>query len=83
MEAKLLKVHVYPQSKTSLVQATGTDSFSVWVKAVAERGQANEECLRQLGGYLRCSPKRLRIIKGAHTPHKIIAWTLERGQEGE
>jgi uncharacterized protein YggU (UPF0235/DUF167 family) len=48
-------------------------AFEVWVRAPAERGLANAEALGLLARELGVPAGRLRIVKGATSPAKIIA----------
>ena len=48
------------------------DSFLISVKEPAESGRANCAALALLGRHLSIPPERLWIVKGAHSPAKII-----------
>lgn len=68
----LYKVKAHPGSKEDRLSRRGPDSFEIWVRAEAERGQANAAVLRLLAAALGVPSKRLRIIKGATSPSKIV-----------
>lgn len=67
-----LKVKVHPDSKRARIECKSPDSFEIWVKEPAERGLANRATLEALGLYIKVTSARLRIIKGSHSPNKII-----------
>lgn len=68
----LYKVKVHAGAKEDRLDRRGPDSFEVWVRAKPERGLANAAVLRLLGAALAVAPKRLRIMKGATSPGKIV-----------
>lgn len=68
----LIKLKVHPGSRREELLRKTADSFEVWVKAPAERGQANAACLRLLAAALSAAEKRLRIIKGSTSTSKIV-----------
>ena len=69
----LFKVKVHPGSKDNRLAQLRADAFEVWVKAEAERGQANMAVLALLAAHLNIEAKRLRIVKGATSPSKIVS----------
>ena len=69
----MYKVKVYAQSKEDRLLRRGPDAFEVWVRAKPERGLANAAVLALLSSHLGLERKRLRIIKGAASPSKIVA----------
>jgi len=68
----LVKLKVHADSRREKLERKGPDAFEAHVKAPAERGLANASALRLLAGALGLEAKQLRIIKGAHSPAKII-----------
>ena len=68
----LVKIKVVTESKKEKFIKKSEDSFEVHVKEPAERGQANKrvvELLREaFKGY-----NKIKIIKGHHSPSKIIS----------
>ena len=68
----LVKLKVHAGSRETRVSKRAPDSYEVWVKAQAERGLANKAALAALAGALAVEPKRLRIVKGATSPSKIV-----------
>ena len=69
---KLFRVKVHPDSGRDLLEQKGPAAFEAWVRAEPERGQANASVLALLAARLGLPAKRLRIIKGATSPSKII-----------
>ena len=69
---KLLRVKVHPDSRENRIAEKGPTAYEAWVKAEAEQGKANAAVLALLAGRLGVEAKRLRIIKGATSPSKIV-----------
>ena len=67
-----LKLKVHPAARVEKVIKKADDAYEIWVKAPAERGLANIAALRLLASHIAMEPKRLRIIKGAQCPSKIV-----------
>ncbi|MCX5797630.1 MAG: DUF167 domain-containing protein [Elusimicrobia bacterium] len=70
---KLLRVKVHPDSRENRLEEKGPTAYEAWVKAEAEQGKANAAVLSLLAARLGIEAKRLRIIKGATAPSKIVA----------
>ena len=68
----LIKLRVHPDSKKDAIEKKGPDAYEVWTRAPAEANRANVACLILLGRALKVEARRLRIVKGAHSPSKII-----------
>ncbi|MDD2773261.1 MAG: DUF167 family protein [Elusimicrobiales bacterium] len=71
-QSRYVKVKVHAGCKTAKTVRRAQNSFEVWVKAEAERGQANAAMLSVVARELEIEAKTMRIIKGAHSPAKII-----------
>lgn len=69
---KLLRVKVHPDSRENRIEKKGPAAYEAWVKAAAEQGKANAAVLALLADRLGVEAKRLRIIKGATSPSKIV-----------
>ena len=67
-----VKLKVHADARESRIVRKSPDAFEAWVKAPAERGLANFEALGLVAGELGVQQKRLRLIKGATCPAKII-----------
>lgn len=68
----LIKVRVYPNSKTEKVLKKEEDSFEVRVKEKAEGGLANKAVFKILCSYFKISPSKIRLVKGARQRNKIF-----------
>ena len=66
-----VKLKVHAGSKAAKIERRGPDALEIWVKAPAERGLANAAALCAAAKVLGVEAKKLRIIKGAHSPAKI------------
>lgn len=69
----LYKLKVHPASRKDMIIRKGVDSFELWVRAPAERGQANTAALSLLALSLKLPVKRLRIVKGSQSLSKIVS----------
>ena len=70
---RLLRVKVHPGAKEDRIAGKGPAAYEAWVRAEAEQGKANAAVLLLLARRLGIEPKRLRIVKGAAAPSKIVA----------
>lgn len=68
-----IKIRVHADSKENRLIAKNTDHYEIWVKAPPERGLANAAVLSLLAQHLGVPIGVLRIIKGAHSPAKIVS----------
>jgi uncharacterized protein YggU (UPF0235/DUF167 family) len=68
--ARILTVKVQPRAKTPGVEVLGPDEFRVRVRAVPEKGRANQEVIERLAGHLAVPPSRLTLVRGASSSHK-------------
>lgn len=66
------KVQVVPESTVEFVQEISADTLSVAVRGKAERGLANRRALQLLAAYFG-TEKRVRMVSGHHSPHKIVS----------
>jgi uncharacterized protein YggU (UPF0235/DUF167 family) len=71
-ERFLIRLKAHPGAREDRLEQKGSDRFEVWVQADAEQGRANAAVLALLAGRLKTDPKRLRIVKGAASPYKIV-----------
>ena len=69
---RLLKLKVLAGARENQLVVRSADSFLISAKEPAETGRANRAALGLLGRYLSIAPERLWIVKGAHSPAKII-----------
>jgi len=68
----LIKIKVFPNSKKREIVKKSEDSFLVFAKSKAKENQANCEMLEFISDYLKIPISKIRIIKGAKEPNKII-----------
>lgn len=64
-----LEIQVKARAKFERVELVGERRYKVWVKAVPEKGRANEAVIKLLSEYLGVSRSRLDITTG-HTSSK-------------
>ncbi len=69
---KLIKVKVFPGSKTEEVTEKAGNNFEVKVRAKPVQGEANKETILALADYLNVSPPFIRLIKGRKQRNKIF-----------
>lgn len=67
-----LKIRVLPENKEDYVREEGADTLLIAVREKAERGLANRRALQLLVAHFG-KEKRVRIVSGHHSPHKIIS----------
>ena len=67
-----LKIKVHADEKKEKLIQKSVDTFEIWVKAPAERGQANAAVRTALAKHLSVSENKLSLIKGATSPSKIF-----------
>ena len=67
-----LKVKVHAGEKKEKLVQKSEDTFEIWVKAPAERGQANAAVRAVLAVHLGLAENKLSLIKGATSPAKIF-----------
>jgi uncharacterized protein YggU (UPF0235/DUF167 family) len=70
--ARLLAVKAQPRSKSPGVEETGPNAFRVRVRAVPDRGRANEEIIERLAAHLGVPPSRLTLVRGAASSQKLF-----------
>lgn len=67
-----LKVKVRAGARRTAFVEKSPDSFTIDVKEPAENGRANRAVLERLAKHLGLPVGKLWIVKGAHSPSKII-----------
>ncbi|MBI4423280.1 MAG: DUF167 domain-containing protein [Elusimicrobia bacterium] len=73
MPERLVRLKVHPGSSSDRLERRGPDHYEAWVRAPALQGRANEAVLRLLRRDEAFAGKRLRLIKGALSPSKIVS----------
>jgi len=67
-----INVKVKPNSKQEKVERISPSDFSVWVKAPAKEGKANDAVLELLSRYLAIPQSKLIILRGHRFKDKVI-----------
>ena len=67
-----IKLRVHPEAKKDAVERRAADHYEVWTRRPAERGLANAAVLTLMGKELGLPAGRIRMVKGARSPSKII-----------
>ena len=68
----LIRLRVHPDARKDELLRKAPDLYEAWVRAPAERGRANAACLALLGAALGVPARRIRLVKGARAPAKIV-----------
>ncbi len=68
----LVKVKVFPGSKTESLTRKNRDSYVLKVRERAEGGAANHKVRQMLALYFKIPEGRLRLVKGGKQPNKIF-----------
>lgn len=68
----LVKVKVFPGSKTESLAIKDSDSYILRVRERAEGGAANHKVRQLLASYFKIPEGRLRLVKGGKQPNKIF-----------
>lgn len=78
-------VHVKPRSSQPKVEQINDGEYKVWVRAVPEKGKANEEMLQLLADYFQVKKSAVRLVIGKTAREKLVEitgkWT-DRKQSG-
>lgn len=67
-----LSVRVKPNSKSTKVEKTGENSYSVHVHAPAAEGKANAAVIEALAEHFSIPKSRVRIAVGHSTRNKLV-----------
>lgn len=70
-----IKVKVFPDSKKVEVIKKSPDTYVVYTKSKAERGEANEDVQKFLSQFLHIPIYKLRMVKGGKSTSKIYEIT--------
>ena len=69
----IISARVRPNSKENRVERTAENELSVWIKAPAKEGRANEAVVELLGEYFGVARTRVEIVRGHKGKNKVIA----------
>ncbi|PIS47221.1 MAG: hypothetical protein COT17_04605 [Elusimicrobia bacterium CG08_land_8_20_14_0_20_51_18] len=67
-----IKLKVHASSKENKILKKKDDAFEIWTKEPAENGRANSAALGLLAKALGVEVKKIALVKGAHSPSKIV-----------
>lgn len=67
-----LKIHVVAESGKECIIVNAPDEFTAHVREKAKAGMANKRLIELLRAHFGAG-KRIRIVSGHHSTHKIIA----------
>ena len=68
----LVKIRVFPKSKTNEIIEKSDDSFDVKVKARPENNEANRAVVGILADYFKIPAGKIRMVKGSKQRSKIF-----------
>jgi len=68
----LIKVKVFPNSKSDKIIKKSDDKFEVMIREKPKRGLANKEVLRIISSYFNIPESKIRLIKGFKERNKIF-----------
>ncbi len=67
-----VKIKVYTEEKREWLHKKSGDSFDMHIKEPAEQGLANKKVIELLRKHFK-GYNKIKIIKGHHSPNKIIS----------
>lgn len=65
-------VRVRPQAKRDELKKTGEGEFTVWVRAPAREGKANEALVGLVADYFSVSKSSVTILQGRTSKRKLL-----------
>ncbi|OHA71287.1 MAG: hypothetical protein A3F15_01550 [Candidatus Wildermuthbacteria bacterium RIFCSPHIGHO2_12_FULL_40_12] len=68
----LVKVRVFPKSKTNEIIKKSEDSFDMKIRTKPEKGLANKAVISVLASYFKVPAAKIRMVKGAKQRNKIF-----------
>lgn len=69
-----IKVRVFSNAKEAKVVQKSDDTYTIYVREKPKLGMANDAVLTLLASALHTHIKKLRIIRGIKSPHKLIEY---------
>ncbi len=67
-----ISIKVKPQAKEDKVKKIGLNNYTVWVKAKAVEGKANQAVIKVLSEYFHTPKSGILLIKGAKARDKVF-----------
>lgn len=75
-----LQVKITPKSKnTELVETMEDGTLKIRLKAVPERGKANEELIRFLSQHYKVKTDQIKLISGHSSTRKLLKISQDEG----
>ncbi len=71
----IIKVKVIPKASSTAIVGWEGDELKIRLKAVPEKGEANNELIRFLATFFQQPKSRIKLIQGASSRHKKIMMT--------
>lgn len=68
----ILEVSVKAGARVEKVEPDGPGRYKIWVRAIAERGRANEAVIKALSEHLAVPKSRLELLSGHTAPRKRL-----------
>lgn len=68
-----VKVRATTDARRESLRVLAPDTLAIAVKEPAERNAANARIIALVAAHYSVSPKQVRIIKGHHSPAKVLA----------
>ena len=73
MTNRLIKVRATSGAKRESVRATAADTLAISVKEKAERNAANTRIIELVATHFSVPTKKVRMMKGHHSPSKTFS----------
>lgn len=67
-----ISVKVKARARQRRVEKVSENEYKVWVKAVPEKGKANEEVMEALSDHLKVPKSHIRLVAGQTSANKIL-----------
>jgi len=67
-----ITVKVKTKAREEKVEQLGEGVFAVWVKELAQKGNANSAVIRVLSKHFKVPQNKVRIVLGLSSPKKIV-----------
>jgi uncharacterized protein YggU (UPF0235/DUF167 family) len=68
-----LSIKVKARAKQENVKETGDNSLEVWVRELAQKGQANQAVIKAIAKHLKITQNKVKILRGQTSSCKVVA----------
>lgn len=65
-------VHIRPGAREVKVEEVASGEYKAWVRAIPERGKANEELIELLAEHFHVAKSAVRIVLGKTAREKLV-----------